>query len=281
MAHLTCNFFSKSLMRTVDITVILPTDKYVFTDPNFKPQTTFKTLYLLHGIFGSTSDWINGTRIEAWAQEKNLAVVMPSGENKFYVDQPHSMDNFGTFIGEELVEFTRRSFPLSKKREDTFIGGLSMGGYGALRNGLKYHDTFGSIIALSSALILEKVYTSKYEDVNPMGNRYYYESIFGDISKLKGSDMDYYALVDNLKSDAFPKLFIACGTEDFMLKEQNEQFHQYLVEKGIEHEYQTGPGGHDWVFWDTFIYKALEWLPLDEATTGVSSGNVSIESEGM
>ena len=125
-----------------------------------------------------------------------------------------------------------------------------------------------------------KVYTSKYEDVNPMGNRYYYESIFGDISKLKGSDMDYYALVDNLKSDAFPKLFIACGTEDFMLKEQNEQFHQYLVEKGIEHEYQTGPGGHDWVFWDTFIYKALEWLPLDEATTGVSSGNVSIESEG-
>ena len=77
MAHLNCNFFSKSLMRTVDITVILPTDKYVFTDPNFKPQTTFKTLYLLHGIFGSTSDWINGTRIEAWAQEKNLAVVMP------------------------------------------------------------------------------------------------------------------------------------------------------------------------------------------------------------
>ena len=91
MAHLTCNFFSKSLMRTVDITVILPTDKFVFTDPDFKPQTTFKTLYLLHGIFGSTSDWINGTRIEAWAQEKNLAV----GSFNIKSSVPQAINNLG------------------------------------------------------------------------------------------------------------------------------------------------------------------------------------------
>lgn len=280
MAHLTCNFFSKSLMRTVDITVILPTDKFVFTDPNYKPPKTYKTLYLLHGIFGSTSDWINGTRIEAWAQDKNLAVVMPSGENKFYVDHPHSGDNFGEFIGKELVEFTRKTFPLSKKREDTFIGGLSMGGYGALRNGLKYYKTFGSIIALSSALVLDSVYESKYEDPNPIGNRYYYETIFGDIDKLKGSDMDYYHLIDVTPKDKFPSLFMACGTEDFMLAKQNEELHKYLKKKKIKHEYQTGPGGHDWVFWDTFIYKALEWLPLEDKNKGVSSGNVVIEREG-
>ncbi len=280
MAHLTCNFFSKSLMRTVDITVILPTDKFVFTDPNYKPLKEFKTLYLLHGIFGSTSDWINGTRIEAWANEKDLAVVMPSGENKFYVDHPQSLDNFGTFIGEELVDFTRRTFPLSTKREDTFIGGLSMGGYGALRNGLKYHDTFGSIVALSSGLILESVYESKYEDPNPIGNRYYYESIFGDISQLKGSDMDYYHLIDTIKQSELPNLYLACGTEDVLLFKQNEEFHKYLEGKNIKHEYQTGPGGHDWVFWDTFIYKALEWLPLNETNKGVSSGNVNIEREG-
>ncbi len=280
MAHLTCNFFSKSLMRTVDITVILPTDKFVFTDPNYEPPKTFKTLYLLHGIFGSTSDWINGTRIEAWANEKDLAVVMPSGENKFYVDNPHSNDNFGKFIGEELVEFTRKTFPLSKKREDTFIGGLSMGGYGALRNGLKYHETFGSIVALSSGLILDAVYNSKYDDPNPIGNRYYYESIFGDIEQLKGSDMDYYHLIDSIDSEDMPELFLACGTEDELLFEQNEELHAYLEKKKIKHEYQTGPGGHDWVFWDTYIYKALEWLPLNETQVGVSSGNVKVEREG-
>ena len=280
MAHLTCNFFSKSLMRTVDITVILPTDKFVFTDPNYKPLKTFKTLYLLHGIFGSTSDWINGTRIEAWANERDLAVVMPSGENKFYVDHPHSNDNFGKFIGEELVEFTRRTFPLSKKREDTFIGGLSMGGYGALRNGLKYNQTFGSIVALSSGLILDGVYNSKYDDPNPIGNRYYYESIFGDIDKLKGSDMDYYHLIDSTKPEDLPNIYMACGTEDVLLFKQNEEFHNYLEKKKIKHEYQTGPGGHDWVFWDTYIYKALDWLPLNESNQGVSSGNVKIEREG-
>lgn len=280
MAHLTCNFFSKSLMRTVDITVILPTDKFVFTDPNYKPLKTFKTLYLLHGIFGSTSDWINGTRIEAWANERDLAVVMPSGENKFYVDHPHSNDNFGKFIGEELVEFTRRTFPLSKKREDTFIGGLSMGGYGALRNGLKYNQIFGSIVALSSGLILDGVYNSKYDDPNPIGNRYYYESIFGDIDKLKGSDMDYYHLIDSTKPEDLPNIYMACGTEDVLLFKQNEEFHDYLEKKKIKHEYQTGPGGHDWVFWDTYIYKALDWLPLNESNQGVSSGNVKIEREG-
>lgn len=274
MAHLTCNFFSKSLMRTVDITVILPTDKFVATDPHFKPQSTFKTLYLLHGILGSTTDWIVGTRIAAWAAEKNLAVVMPSGENKFYVDQPDHMEYFGEFIGQELVDFTRRTFPLSTKREDTFIGGLSMGGYGALRNGLKYHETFGSIVALSSALILDDVYTSSYDNPNLIGNRHYYESVFGDITKLKGSDKDYYALIDGLKKEDIPHIYMACGNDDHLLKKQNDAFHQHLLERDIPHEYQTGPGGHDWVFWDTFIHKALDWLPLDDASAGVSSGHV-------
>ena len=273
MAHLTCNFFSKSLMRTVDITVILPTDKYVASDPHYQPPKTFKTLYLLHGIFGSTTDWIIGTRIAAWAAEKNLAVVMPSGENKFYVDRPDSLEYFGEFIGKELVDFTRRTFPLSTKREDTFIGGLSMGGYGALRNGLKYHETFGSIVALSSALLIDDILVSTYDHPNLLGNRHYYESIFGDLSKLKGSDMDYYALIDGLKKEDIPHIYMACGDDD-KLRKQNDSFHQYLTKKGIPHEYQTGPGGHDWVFWDTFISKALAWLPLDEASQGVSSGHV-------
>ena len=72
---------------------------------------------------------------------------MPSGENKFYVDNPVSNEMYGTFIGKELVDFTRRSFPLSRNREDTYIGGLSMGGFGSIVNGLQNPETFGAVCA--------------------------------------------------------------------------------------------------------------------------------------
>ena len=118
MALLQCTFFSQALMRTVPIQVVLPTDKAL--GPNAPaPKGPFPTLYLLHGIFGDQTDWVCGTRIQAWATERNLAVVMPAGENSFYVDNKKASALYGTFIGKELVDFTRRTFPLSTKREDS------------------------------------------------------------------------------------------------------------------------------------------------------------------
>ena len=146
MALIQCNFFSKALMRTVPIQVVLPTDKFVGPQ-GIQPEGPFKTLYLLHGIMGNYTDWVSGTRVQSWAQDRNLAVVMPSGDNSFYVDNPKSSANYGTFIGKELVDFTRRTFPLSRKREDTFIGGLSMGGFGSIVNGLQNPETFGAVCA--------------------------------------------------------------------------------------------------------------------------------------
>ena len=156
MALLEVNFFSKALMRPVTMNVILPADKVFFEEETEEDEKPFKTLYLLHGVMGNYTDWVTGTCIKRWAEEKNLAVVMPSGANMFYMDHPEVNENYSEFIGKELVKITRRMFPLSHKKEDTFIAGLSMGGYGAIRNGLKYHDTFGYIAGLSSAMILEK-----------------------------------------------------------------------------------------------------------------------------
>lgn len=123
MALIQADFFSPSLMRTVTINVILPTDKMVFPGMPVPEKKPLKTLYLLHGIFGNYTDWVTGTRLQAWAQDKGLCVVMPSGENRFYVDNPESENYYGKFIGEDLVNFTRDTFRLSDKREDTFIGG--------------------------------------------------------------------------------------------------------------------------------------------------------------
>ena len=103
MALIQCNFISKSLMRTVPIQVVLPTDKLTFPGQPAPEEKPLKTLYLLHGIFGNYTDWVSGTRIQSWAEERNLAVVMPSGDNQFYVDNPRSNALYGAFIGRELV----------------------------------------------------------------------------------------------------------------------------------------------------------------------------------
>ena len=263
-------------MRTVPIQVILPTDKMMFpgmAEPEEKP---YKTLYLLHGIFGNYTYWVSGTRIQSWAQDKNLAVVMPSADNAFYVDNPASNAMYGTFIHEELVEFTRKSFPLSRKREDTFIGGLSMGGYGSIVNGLQAPETFGAVCALSSALILEKAAGMREYTDFLMTNKGYYESVFGALDELKGSDKDYDALAEKLAASGRPKprFYMACGTQDDLIA-GNRDFRDHLKALDFDVTWEEAPGRHDWEFWDTYIKKVLDWLPLGEEQKAVSSGNVS------
>lgn len=275
MALGTINIFSKSLRRTVTFNVIIPADKMVFGQVESKKKEKvkpYKTLYLLHGIFGNYTDWVSGTRIQAWAQDHNCAVVMPSGDNKFYVDNELSGDYYSKFIGEELVEVTRKMFNLSNKREDTFIAGLSMGGYGALVNGLKYNKTFGYIAALSAAVHMDHFINIKENAKNEILSRSELISIFGDLDKLIGSDKDYKYLAKRLKSNK-PKIYIACGTEDHLL-EYNRNFRDYLFDLNYDVTYAEGPGGHDWVFWDTYILKVLQWLPLDKKVEAISSGNV-------
>ncbi len=275
MALAQVNFFSKSLMRTVTINVILPVDNYSFEGNQLTNRKEFRTLYLLHGMLGNYTDWVSGTRIQAWAQEKNLAVIMPSGDNHFYVDKSETGELYGEFIGEELVEVTRRMFHLSHKREDTFIAGLSMGGYGAIRNGLKYADTFGYIAGLSSGLILDKIPNSTDDAPAFFNRRGYYKAIFGDFNTLFGSDMDYKYLITVLKEQnkPIPGIYLACGTEDFLI-EENRDYRDFLQNAGVDFTYEEGPGGHDWMFWDTYIKKVVDWLPLNEEVQGISSGNV-------
>lgn len=275
MAIIEVNFISKCLMRTVTFNAIIPADKIFGPQTSAKEQKPFKTLYLLHGIFGNYTDWVNGTRIQAWAEANDLAVIMPSGENRFYLDDENSGELYGEFIGKELVEFTRKLFPLSTKREDTFIAGLSMGGYGAIRNGLKYAENFGCIAGLSAALVHDTWKDSDNSAPVFTFRRKYNEAIFGDYDKVVGSDKDPKALVKNLIKEGkeIPNIYLCCGTEDGLIS-RSRDFRDYLIENNVPVTYEEGPGGHDWVFWDTYIKKILAWLPLDKAEAGINSGNV-------
>ena len=274
MAIIEVNFISKCLMRTVTFNAIIPVDKFGPQAENAE-QKPLKTLYLLHGIFGNYTDWVNGTRIQAWAEANDLAVIMPSGENRFYLDDEKSGELYGEFIGKELVEFTRKLFPLSDKREDTFIAGLSMGGYGAIRNGLKYAENFGCVIGLSAALVHDTWKDADNSAPIFTFRRNYYEAIFGEYDKVKGSDKDPKALLLKLKEEGrpVPKMYLCCGTEDGLVT-ANRDFRDFLNENGVDLTYVEGPGKHDWVCWDTYIKKVLDWLPLNRTGAGINSGNV-------
>lgn len=277
MAFVQMNLLSKSLMRTVPVNVILPADKMTFPGMPEREDKPYKTLYLLHGIFGNYSDWVCGTRIQRYAEENDLAVVMPSGDNAFYVDQPAGNNFYGEFVGRELVELTRKIFPLSREREDTFIGGLSMGGYGAMRNGLKYSDTFGYIVALSGALHLEEMAARTSDEGIFFEGRSYAEACFGDLSAVLESDKNPKYLAKQMKSAGkqFPKIYMACGDEDSLLPD-NQEMARFLKQLGANVTFEVGPGAHEWDFWDTYIKKAIAWLPTEKNGLGINSGNVGV-----
>ena len=271
MALLQVNFVSSALKRTVPMTVILPVDKIFGDDRRDTAKPCFKTLYLLHGLLGNCTDWVMNTRIQQWAEAKNLAVIMPSGDNSFYVDQLTPNNDYGDFIGRELVEITRKMFPLSHRREDTYIAGLSMGGFGAIRNGLVHAETFGYIAGLSSALHFFEA-APEMPAHSLMGE----EQVFGDIALARQTSKNPRIALAQLleRSGPLPKIYMACGLQDSLL-DANRSFKTFLEEKGVPVFYEELDGNHNWDFWNDQIQKVLAWLPLDEAAEGLNSGNVS------
>lgn len=279
MSLVEVNFVSKTLVRTVTFTAIIPVEN-VSSKADGTTQGRLKTLYLLHGALGNHTDYISGTRIQRWAEDNNLAVIMPSGENQFYVDKPQNGEFYGRFIAEELVEFTRNLFPLSHKKEDTFIAGLSMGGYGALVNGLKYHETFSRIGAFSPAVFLDQLLSEEPATAGSgLFNPGFYDHVFGGIKTIKNSDKDYEFLVDELirQKQAIPQIYLPIGTEDFLLNSVRN-FHEFLTSRAVPLTYIEDEGGHDWDFWDTYLKRFLDWLPLDEKKASLNRGNVTGES---
>lgn len=267
MALIQVQFLSTTLKRTVPITVVLPVDNTA----QEHSHPSFKTLYLLHGLLGNHTDWVSNTRIQQWAEERNLAVVMPSGDNSFYIDQLLPNNDYGEFIGRELVEITRRMFPLSRKREDTFIAGLSMGGFGAIRNGLKYAETFGYIAGMSSAVHIFEM------PADAPGRTLFQEDlVFGDLEEARKTDKNPRTALDQLtqRTCPLPQIYMSCGLQDDLL-ESNRSLRDYFRKNGIPLTYQESDGQHNWDFWCKQIKHVLDWLPLAQPKAGLNSGHVS------
>lgn len=261
MALLQINYFSNVLKRVTTFHMFLPNDVQSYsTDGNKNYERNCKTLYLLHGFSGNTIDWMINSNASDMAQKYNLAIVMPSGENSFYLDGKGSGKAYGKFVGEELVDYVSKTFGLSKQKEDLFIGGLSMGGFGALHKGIKYHNTFHKSFGLSSALIVNGIKGMKPGESNEVADYDYYTSVFGDLNHLEESENNPEYLVKQLKrkGEEIPSLYMACGTEDFLLNE-NREFRDFLIHEKADITYVESKGIHNWDFWNEYLEPAIVW----------------------
>lgn len=262
MAVLQVNYTSAALARLTTFYMFLPNDVNPFMiqgNPHYERPA--KTLYLLHGYSAGASECMTGSQAHEMATKYNLAIVMPQGDNSFYLDGKGTGRAYAKYIGEELVEYVSKTFGLSAEREDVFIGGISMGGFGAIHTGLKYNDTYGKIIAFSSALIVHGIAGMKPETANGVADYDYYTAVFGDLDKVEESENNPEYLIRERKraGKQIPPLYMACGTEDFLLKE-NRAFRDFLEQENVEFTYQEGTGVHDWKFWNEWLEPAIKWV---------------------
>lgn len=260
MANFNIELYSNSLHRSTSFKMVIPNDYRTDSFPPAEktPQQTrpMKTLFLLHGYTGKGDCWIP----EYLAAIYNFAVVCPSGENGFWLNGLSTGHAYQTFVGEELVDYVRRTFGLAKSAEDTYIMGMSMGGFGALHTALAYPDVFGKAAPLSSALIHHEVAGMKPGEGNPVANYDYYRECFGEPSKILESENNPETLVKKILKEGkkMPEIFMACGTEDFLI-EPNRAMHKFLEEQGVAHTYWEDKGQHDMMFWDKCVQK---FIPL-------------------
>ena len=255
MAFLELHFYADSLACDTTVNVLLP-EARKGRGP-YVPGSTYKTLYLLHGLSDDHTAWMRKSSIERYAAEYGIAVVMPNVNRSWYTDTAYNA-NYFTFLTKELPTVCRRYFKnMSEKREDNMIAGLSMGGYGAVKSALLCPEVFGACASLSGALDITRR--------NRVYNLEEWRSIFGfdlqSADELTDSKHDLFAIAkrNREKGVPMPDLYLWCGTEDTLIT-VNRDFSKHLHELDIKHQYEESEGDHSWKWWDLHIQSALRYF---------------------
>ena len=255
MALLRCDFFSDVLGLSTSMTVLLPqqTSAAQIGLPGVTTVGPAPVLYLLHGLSDDDTIWLRRTSIERYAAPLGLAVVMPAVERSFYTDEAYGLP-YWTFLSEELPAVVDSFFKVSTQRADTFVAGLSMGGYGALKWALRQPERFAAAASLSGALDIASRQLHDHPDV---------KRIAGD-RDLTGSDDDLFALLNKVDPQVAPRLWVSCGADDGLLSESHK-FVQQATGRSVEVTSDVVPGNHEWSVWDREIARVLAWFGLDRS----------------
>ena len=239
------HYFSAALGEATACNVIFPEET--------EQPGPYPVFYLLHGLSDNHTNWQRRTSIERYVQTLPLIVVMPDGGRGFYANA-HQGDRYEDAIIQDCIGFVDRTFHSDARREKRSIGGLSMGGYGAIKLALQYPDLFVSANGHSGAY--------GFGHAQWRGEEPEFRRIIGP--QQTGGPLDLYKIAADANANAknsgteLPALRIDCGSSDFLI-EQNREFHAYLNELDIEHGYEEFPGAHDWAYWDKHVQSAIRF----------------------
>lgn len=253
MNKVTCEFPSDSLKTFSRVIVLLPKNRpspfCLGTAPVYR---TYPTLYLLHGAFEDAEGWLLYTDLADMVDSLGIAVVLPNCNNSFYLDDEVGM-GYHTYITEELPSYLRTILPLSPKREENFIGGYSMGGYGAVYAALKKPEQYGKAFSMSGSLdiCMSSGFTKTCGGVLPtcLRNR----------KALRGSKYDLMTMVEGASSEAVPPMLLTCGQQDYFLR-ATKAFYEKARHNGLTVSLQVSQGDHNWAYWRDCLPRCLRWL---------------------
>jgi S-formylglutathione hydrolase FrmB len=221
---------SDALWRQVTYTALLPDAKTAGPGP-------YPVLYQLHGGNQNHVAWLYSSNLARYAEELPFIIVLPDGAQSRWANGGTPFTHYEDFLMQDLADHIRRTFPATTGK--WAIGGNSMGGFGAVRLGLKYPHRFFSIWSHSGGFPM----------ADTLAEHWYWS---GD-----ANDLDCYTLIDHLDVQTMPRLSFDCGTDDHLL-DSNRRFHAYLEARGIPHTYREYPGGHNWDYWDAHMSEALK-----------------------
>lgn len=250
MALLSCDFYSDALEVSTSMTVILPQEtRTQIGMTGARSGDDVPLLYLLHGLSDDHTIWQRRTSVERYAAPLGIAVVMPAVHRSFYADERVG-HRYWTFLSAELPQIVSSFFRVTDRPDRTYVAGLSMGGYGALRWALREPGRFAGAASMSGALDLAGM--ADDPDLVPLFRR-----VFGDAI---GPQDDVFGLLRDADAQDLPPLHISCGTEDPLLA-ANKRFLDAARQIGADVTADLRPGDHAWEFWDAEIQTVLAWLP--------------------
>lgn len=232
------------------------------------PGKHFPVIYLLHGLGGDETSWVSDFSVQCIADSLTKAgdilpviIVMPDGRKSYYINDVYCRFPYGDIFLDEFIPFIDSTYKTIDQREFRILGGLSMGGYGAVVNCMKHPGTFSAAIALSAAIRTDSmILNEKSDKYNQSFKPIYGDSLLGTCRLTHHWIMNNPLYIVKTRPEVLTGIswYLDCGLSDYLLP-GNEALHDLFVRYRIPHEFHVRAGGHERIYWKSGLIQALQF----------------------